>query len=143
MIDIDHFKQINDRYGHQKGDAVLVEIAERLTQSARAHEYIGRYGGEEFLAIVSPYDQDGALRAAERFRDTVASVAIHSGEISIPVTISLGVAIAGTPELLEENLLIKAADEALYTAKHQGRNRVELAKLSCPEPEAVRLAASS
>ena len=143
MIDIDHFKQINDRYGHQKGDAVLVEIAERLTQSARAHEYIGRYGGEEFLAIVSPYDQDGALRAAERFRDTVASVAIHSGEISIPVTISLGVAIAGTPELLEENLLIKAADKALYTAKHQGRNRVELAKLSCPEPKAVRLAASS
>lgn len=140
MIDIDHFKQINDRYGHQTGDAVLVDIAERLTQSARAHEYIGRYGGEEFLAIVSPYDQDGALRAAERFRDTVASKTVHNGEIAIPVTISLGVAIARTPELLDENLLIKAADEALYAAKHNGRNRVELAKLASPGTGTVRLA---
>lgn len=127
MIDIDHFKTINDTCGHLTGDAVLCEIASRLTQSARSHEYIGRYGGEEFLAIISPYDQAGALKAAERFRNAIAREEINANQTLIPVTISLGVAIGTEPETLDENLLLRRADEALYIAKHKGRNRVEVA----------------
>ena len=130
MIDIDRFKSINDTCGHLIGDAVLCEVAERLTRSARSHEYIGRYGGEEFLAIVSPYDQEGALKVAERFRDAVACQAVSTNQMFIPVTISLGVAISTKQETLDENLLLKKADEALYLAKHKGRNRVELASLN-------------
>ncbi len=132
MIDIDHFKAINDSCGHLVGDAVLCEIAERLTKSARSHEYIGRYGGEEFLAIVSPYDQEGALKAAERFRNAVACQAISTNQMLLPVTISLGVAISAEQETLDENLLLQKADEALYSAKHNGRNRVELANINNP-----------
>ncbi|SFE72175.1 diguanylate cyclase [Nitrosomonas sp. Nm166] len=130
MIDIDRFKSINDTCGHLIGDAVLCEVAERLTRSARSHEYIGRYGGEEFLAIVSPYDQEGALKAAERFRNAVACQEVSTNQMFIPVTISLGVAISTEQETLDENLLLKKADEALYLAKHKGRNRVELASLN-------------
>jgi diguanylate cyclase (GGDEF)-like protein len=129
MIDIDHFKSINDTCGHLTGDAVLCEVAERLTKSARSHEYIGRYGGEEFLAIVSPYDQEGALKAAERFRNAVACQAISTHQMLIPVTISLGVAISTERETLDEDLLLQKADEALYLAKHKGRNRVESASI--------------
>ena len=127
MIDIDHFKTINDTCGHLTGDAVLCEIASRLNQSARSHEYIGRYGGEEFLAIISPYDQAGAFKAAERFRNAIACQEINANQTLIPVTISLGVAIGTEPETLDENLLLRRADEALYIAKHKGRNRVEVA----------------
>ena len=127
MIDIDHFKTINDTCGHLTGDAVLCEIASRLTQSARSHEYIGRYGGEEFLAIISPYNQEGAIKAAERFRAAIASEAISTRQTSIPATISLGVAIAANETGLDEHSLLQRADEALYEAKHKGRNRVEVA----------------
>jgi len=127
MIDIDHFKTINDTCGHLAGDAVLCEIANRLTQSARSHEYIGRYGGEEFLAIISPYDQDGAVKAAERFRGAIACQEINANQTLIPVTISLGVAVSAEQETLDADLLLRRADEALYSAKHKGRNRVELA----------------
>ena len=129
MIDIDHFKTINDTCGHLTGDAVLCEIASRLTQSARSHEYIGRYGGEEFLAIISPYDQAGALKAAERFRSAIACQEINADQILVPVTISLGVAIGTEQDTLDENLLLRRADEALYLAKHKGRNRVEMANM--------------
>lgn len=128
MIDIDHFKNINDTCGHPVGDEVLCEIANRLTQSARSHEYIGRYGGEEFLAIISPYSQEGAVKAAERFRKAIASEEINTNQTLIPVTISLGVAIATGEESLDEHLLLQRADEALYQAKHKGRNRVEVAR---------------
>ena len=128
MIDIDHFKNINDTCGHPTGDAVLCEIANRLTQSARSHEYIGRYGGEEFLAIISPYSQEGAVKAAERFRKAIASEEINTNQTLIPATISLGVAIATGEESLDEHLLLQRADEALYQAKHKGRNRVEVAR---------------
>ena len=128
MIDIDHFKAINDTYGHLVGDAVLCEIADRLMQSARSHEHIGRYGGEEFLAIISPYNQEGAIKAAERFRAAIAAEAINTDQSPIPVTISLGVAIAANEAELDENLLLQRADNALYQAKHKGRNRMELAE---------------
>lgn len=137
MIDIDHFKNINDTYGHLAGDAVLCEIAGRLSQSARAHEYIGRYGGEEFLAIISPYDRDGAIKAAERLRAAVACEAIQADHSLIPVTISLGVAIGSIPDILDANLLLRRADKALYSAKHRGRNRVEIASENSAEERCV------
>ena len=127
MIDIDQFKTINDTYGHLAGDAVLSEIADRLAQSARSHEYIGRYGGEEFLAIISPYDKTGAAKAAERFRQAVACEPIQTDQSNIPVTISLGVAASSEQATLDADLLLRHADEALYSAKHKGRNRVEIA----------------
>ncbi|TXI41371.1 MAG: GGDEF domain-containing protein, partial [Nitrosomonas sp.] len=109
-------------------DTVLCEIANRLTQSARSHEYIGRYGGEEFLAIISPFSQEGAVKAAERFRKAIASEEINTNQTLIPVTISLGVAIATAEASLDEHLLLQRADDALYQAKHKGRNRVEVAR---------------
>lgn len=127
MIDIDYFKSINDTYGHMAGDAVLGEIADRLTKSARAHEYIGRYGGEEFLAIISPYDQASATKVAERFRQAIADEPIQADQSLIPVTISIGVAAGATEATLDADLLLRHADEALYAAKHKGRNRVEIA----------------
>lgn len=126
MIDIDHFKDINDTCGHLAGDAVLCEIANRLTHSARSHEHIGRYGGEEFLAILSPHDQESALKVAERLRTAVANLPVRAGQSRIPVTISLGVAVSTEHTVLDENLLLRKADEALYLAKHHGRNRVEI-----------------
>lgn len=127
MIDIDYFKSINDTYGHMAGDAVLGEIADRLTKSARVHEYIGRYGGEEFLAIISPYDQASATKVAERFRQAIADEPIQADQSSIPVTISIGVAAGATEATLDADLLLRHADEALYAAKRKGRNRVEIA----------------
>ena len=127
MIDIDYFKSINDTYGHMAGDAVLGEIADRLTKSARVHEYIGRYGGEEFLAIISPYDQASATKVAERFRQAIADAPIQADQSSIPVTISIGVAAGATEATLDADLLLRHADEALYAAKRKGRNRVEIA----------------
>lgn len=127
MIDIDHFKAINDSHGHLAGDAVLCEIADRLTKSARAHEYIGRYGGEEFLAIISPYDSSGAIKAAERFRLAIGDKPILADQTLIPVTISLGVAASNGQETLDADWLLRHADQALYAAKHKGRNRVEIA----------------
>ncbi|MDP1615149.1 MAG: GGDEF domain-containing protein, partial [Methylococcales bacterium] len=85
------------------------------------------YGGEEFLAILSPYNLDGALRAAERFRNAVACKEIKINETFVSITISLGVAIGAEAKTLNEKSLLKKADEALYQAKHKGRNRVELA----------------
>lgn len=127
MIDIDHFKAINDNYGHPAGDTVLCEIADRLTKSARAHEYIGRYGGEEFLAIISPYDPGGAFKVAERFRLAIANEPIVADQALIPVTISLGIAASTGQETLDADLLLRHADQALYAAKHKGRNRIETA----------------
>lgn len=127
MIDIDHFKEVNDNCGHMVGDAVLCEIADRLLELARAHEHVGRFGGEEFLVILSPCDKDGALKAAERLRAAVADKVINVEGEPIPVTISLGVAISSELDTLDESTLLCKADEALYAAKDNGRNRIETA----------------
>lgn len=125
MIDIDHFKKINDTYGHSTGDTVLCQVAKRLLESARIHEYIGRIGGEEFLVILSPCDKEGAIKAAERLRVAISSKEIDIDDQLVPVTISLGIAI-NSANILEENQLLRQADEALYLAKNSGRNRVEI-----------------
>ena len=126
MADLDHFKHINDTYGHQAGDAVLQETARRMSTSVRAYDSVGRYGGEEFLVVVSGSELGAAAELAERLRQGVAAQPVSVESAVIPVTVSLGVAVsadgAGRPEEL-----LRQADEALYTAKDRGRNRVEAA----------------
>jgi two-component system cell cycle response regulator len=123
MADIDHFKEINDRYGHPAGDIVLRETARRLRSSLRSFDVIGRYGGEEFIVAAPECSTAEARVLAERFRATVCAAPVDVGNGSIRVTLSIGV--AGTSDMNEAPRLLRAADEALYRAKHAGRNKVE------------------
>lgn len=126
VLDVDHFKNINDRWGHLAGDAVLREMARRIRTRLRATETLARYGGEEFAVIVPQYLND-AVQLAEQLRERVAEdpffVSEGANRLSIPLTISLGVAEASDVESARE--LLAAADEAMYAAKENGRNRVE------------------
>jgi len=131
MADVDHFKNINDSYGHLVGDAVLAEVARRLTASVRGYDSVGRYGGEEFLVIVPGCDPKGLVVSAERLRGVIAESPIDSASGPIPVTLSVGLVSvdAGNAEPVEHIALVQAADSALYRAKAGGRNRVEIAEL--------------
>jgi len=125
MFDIDHFKQVNDRYGHQTGDEVLCGFVRAIQGSLRDYDLIGRYGGEEFL-VVAPGSSGGEEEGLyERLRDRVAErgIATRSGPVS--VTVSIGVAVATGTGSVDE--LLAAADSALYRAKNEGRNRVAYA----------------
>ncbi len=124
MIDIDHFKNFNDTYGHQVGDFVLVSIADCLRNSLRPTDLTARYGGEEFTVILPQTSGENAMVAAERVRESVSSLNLvtPSGLELPPLTISIGVSELTTSESMEQ--LIEAADRALYTAKESGRNRV-------------------
>jgi two-component system cell cycle response regulator len=129
MVDLDHFKKINDTHGHPCGDAVLQEAAKRMTLSVRAYDAVGRYGGEEFLIVVPEADAPATLALAERIRKTLESkpVAAQEGEISI--TASLGVAVSMDAKRYTPDDLLRLADEALYRAKARGRNCSEIARL--------------
>src|SRR5262249_45465183 len=123
MADLDHFKAINDRYGHPTGDSVLREAASRLRLSLRASDVIGRYGGEEFIVAVPGCNTADAAALAERFRSSICDEPIEVPSGKIKVTVSLGVAAAAINPAIN---LVGAADEALYRAKGAGRNRVEI-----------------
>jgi two-component system, cell cycle response regulator len=127
MVDLDHFKQINDRHGHQAGDEVLREAARRMTHAKRPYDAIGRYGGEEFLLVLPGCDENGGALVAERMRKRVAARPIEHGDRQIAVTASLGVAAYPSSEALDMASLLGAADRALYRAKSRGRDRVESA----------------
>jgi len=131
MVDVDHFKAINDSYGHLVGDVVLTEVARRLTASVRGYDSVGRYGGEEFLIIVPGCDPQGLIISAERLRAVIAESPIQSSSGPIPVTLSVGLVSVGAGNLkpVEHIALVQAADSALYRAKAKGRNRVEIAEL--------------
>lgn len=125
LMDLDHFKSINDTYGHLVGDAVLREATRRMRASLRAYDALARFGGEEFMLVSPGCDVAGALRQAERLRSLVAEKAIETFEGAVAVTASFGVAVGdGT---MEADALVRAADTALYQAKHLGRSRVQLA----------------
>lgn len=128
MIDIDHFKRVNDRHGHLVGDMVLSEVAERMKHRLRRQDLLGRYGGEEFLAIFPRTDRNGASIIAEDLRRQFAGQAIHLSGLEIGITLSIGVHCciphAGTSAV---DTMIEAADRALYAAKTAGRDRVEFA----------------
>lgn len=119
-LDIDHFKSVNDTYGHDRGDIVLSEIADRLIKSVRAGDYIFRYGGEEFLIVLTNSNRKFALGIADKIRSIIAGEQIKINGVSIPVTVSIGVALTGHNRNYETT--ISAADKALYQAKARGRN---------------------
>jgi len=122
MIDLDHFKRINDTYGHAAGDKVLVEVAEALIKQGRAYDLLIRFGGEEFTLVMLNCDQEQSLQIAERIRKDIESLQIVYADAGrIPVTCSIGVC-SGKNMDMEKMILI--ADESVYQAKETGRNRV-------------------
>ena len=134
MLDLDHFKQVNDQYGHQRGDAVLIELAERLRGLVRDVDTLARYGGEELVVVLPETDEPGAVRAAERICEAVRATPFGlPGEPAVPVTVSIGVAVfpghAATP-----SALLRAADDALYAAKREGRDGWRVAPTAAAAP---------
>ncbi|MFN3579764.1 MAG: GGDEF domain-containing protein [Pseudomonas sp.] len=127
MLDADHFKRINDEFGHQTGDAVLCHMVSRIRQHLRANDLLGRFGGEEFVLILPGLDTDSARQVAERIRLGLCNQPWHTDETPIPLSVSLGVACSDHQGYHFDDLL-GAADAALYRAKALGRNRVELAR---------------
>jgi diguanylate cyclase (GGDEF)-like protein len=130
MADLDHFKQVNDTYGHLAGDAVLREVAKRLSASVRPYDSVARYGGEEFLIVAPNCDPDSALDLAQRLRSSLAQKPLDLPEGRLPLTCSLGVAVGGLARGDNSDSLLRAADAALYRAKASGRNCVELASMA-------------
>ncbi len=133
MLDIDHFKQVNDRHGHLAGDAVLRTVVGVLRERVRAQDMLGRYGGEEFLVVLPDTTQEGAHQLALQLCEAVEAAPCQWRGVQIPVTVSIGVVGGRLAASDHWDLLVHAADSALYRAKQGGRNRVGLA----PEGERV------
>lgn len=124
MIDIDHFKDFNDRFGHDVGDQVLAEVSARLRGAVREIDVVARYGGEEFLLVLPSTHFAGALAVADRVWRAVGEVPFTIGEQEHRVTISVGVALYPSRDVKSKDQLLKAADKALYQAKDDGRDRI-------------------
>jgi diguanylate cyclase (GGDEF)-like protein len=134
LADVDHFKRINDRYGHGAGDAGLVTVVQRISSTLRPYDLVGRYGGEEFLIIAPGCDLELTQKLAERIRGAVGDELMDLGNERINVTVSVGVTLGSAES--DPEFLVAAADSAMYEAKRNGRNRVE-AGIELPncEPE--------
>lgn len=130
MADIDHFKIINDTYGHLVGDAVLREVAERIQKAVRSYDVVGRYGGEEFLIVSPGCSGEEAAKQSERIREALSAQPLCLPDHSIQTTMSFGIAMCGT-NAADAQELLRLADESLYLAKRGGRDRVEI---NCPVP---------
>jgi diguanylate cyclase (GGDEF)-like protein len=135
VFDLDHFKQVNDLFGHEKGDEVLAAIGAAVGSSLRASDFAGRFGGEEFVVLLPDTDREGAVEVAQKLRLAIAAIDVTG--VSRAITASFGVA-AMPADAFEPTLLLRAADRALYVAKSRGRNRVET--LALPEPDSLDLA---
>jgi diguanylate cyclase (GGDEF)-like protein len=122
MLDIDHFKAINDTYGHLTGDAVLREVTQRISQAVRSYDSVGRYGGEEFVIVLPGCNREQVDQGAERVRAAVDGGPVRVNESQIAVTVSIGAAVT-THGAISEKEILAAADLALYRAKEIGRNR--------------------
>ncbi len=131
FADVDHFKQLNDTYGHRTGDAVLERIAGLFLETARTSDTVARYGGEEFVILVTQPNEKGLEKLAERIRERVAAEVFHSSGVTFQVTISLGAAltIPGRLEQETQKDLVAAADACLYESKEGGRNRITVRSL--------------
>jgi diguanylate cyclase (GGDEF)-like protein len=123
MLDVDHFKDVNDHLGHLGGGAVLRDLARLLREGVREVDAVGRYGGEEFVLLLPETGYDEAVLTAERLRQRVEHHAFPAGERAIRVTVSLGVASFPAGPADSAATLIREADRALYRAKQEGRNR--------------------
>lgn len=127
LLDIDHFKQINDRFGHAVGDDVLRLLTRTLSEHRESGAVFGRIGGEEFLILLGPVTAPEAMRQAANLQQAVSSLRVPVGDATVPVTVSMGVTVSLSHERISLESLINRADQALYKAKQNGRNRIELA----------------
>jgi diguanylate cyclase (GGDEF)-like protein len=135
LADFDHFKRINDTYGHLAGDAVLREAASRMKSVIRRYDALGRYGGEEFLVALPGCDAAAAHAQACRVRDAIAAELFCAGDAMLRVTVSVGATSRTHPSVSQVEALIREADLALYKAKREGRDRVESYRVeSCGIP---------
>jgi len=132
MLDLDHFKQVNDRFGHAKGGEVLAAVGAALRSCLRASDFAGRFGGEELLVLLPETSAQDALALTERIRDTVASIRVQGVERAITVSIGVAALIQHGGDAAG---LLRQADRALYTAKATGRNRVVIAGADDPPAE--------
>ena len=130
LFDLDHFKKINDTYGHKAGDDVLVAVAQKCKSELRKSDILGRYGGEEFIVLLPDTDRVSALRVAEKLRRTIEYTSISTSEGTINLTISIGVASFGDKHVLSIDRVIKYADDSLYIAKRSGRNQIFCAQVN-------------
>jgi two-component system chemotaxis response regulator CheY len=126
MIDVDHFKAINDTHGHAMGDEVLMAVAYHLESACRVYDIVGRYGGEEFLAVIPSACREEAEHVAERLREAVARARVTLHGQTVSVTASIGGAWLSAARDCDGDDLLKRADEKLYEAKENGRNRLEM-----------------
>lgn len=130
LLDLDHFKWVNDTHGHMAGDAVLKETARRMAGCVRPYDIVGRYGGEEFLVVLPACDSLCMKKLAERLRQAIGSQPIATPSGDVTITASLGVAVSSPPNSIAPDALLHDADQALYRAKNLGRNRAEFAGLN-------------
>jgi len=128
MMDLDHFKRVNDTYGHLAGDAVLLKLAAIAMDSLRAEDTLARYGGEEFAIVCRGITGAQGIMLAERLRQIVERTAFEHDGVTIPITVSLGVAAIPDVDVETSEGLISIADAALYRAKNGGRNRSEMGR---------------
>ncbi len=130
MFDVDHFKKVNDTFGHIVGDMVLARLAQKLAETIRTEDVLARYGGEEFALLLRESAEDKAIVCAERCRKAVAGAEFNAGGTPLHVTVSAGIATLLDSDIANPEDLISAADQYLYRAKHGGRNRVESKSIS-------------
>jgi diguanylate cyclase (GGDEF)-like protein len=128
MLDIDHFKSVNDTYGHQTGDRMLKSVSSIIRTILREGDILVRYGGEEFLAILPAAASEDLKLIGERIRRSIEESALMEGQQTIRVTISIGGAAYPNQAVEKESALLQLADESLYQAKETGRNKVIVAK---------------
>ena len=135
IADLDHFKQVNDTYGHLVGDVILRDAAKRLSQTARRYDHVGRIGGEEFLIVVPDCDLDALRECAERFRASISDLPFATPSGPLAITVSIGATVWSSEHPVNQDLLRKMADYALYRVKRDGRNGVNI----IPHPHAVAI----
>jgi diguanylate cyclase (GGDEF)-like protein len=135
LLDIDLFKRINDRFGHQAGDEVLRRVGTTLCEAMRQGDFVARFGGEEFLLILPETGPAGANAAAERIRDAIECMVLDELPAAVAITVSIGLAVHEPGKRIEETLGL--ADQALYQAKHLGRNRVVTWQATAPADAAA------
>jgi diguanylate cyclase (GGDEF)-like protein len=127
MLDVDHFKSVNDSHGHQVGDAVLQEVGRRLVDSTRKYDWAGRYGGEEFLVLLCKCNPETLAMCAERLREAISSQPVCVANLELKITVSMGAALTTADRTLTGDQMVGIADAALYRAKNRGRNCVDMA----------------